>query len=80
MRHESAAAVCYWWRAYESAVWRWRKALGVGRTDSKGSRRLNQAAAEQGAAVPCGQKLPPEQVERLRQAARGTAPDPWPAA
>src|SRR5262245_10493912 len=31
------------------AVWRWRKALGVGRTDSPGSRRLIQAAAEAGA-------------------------------
>ena len=49
VRHESAAAVMFWWGASQRAVWAWRKALGVGRADSEGSRRLIQAAAEQGA-------------------------------
>jgi len=36
----------------EGVVWRWRKALGIeGRAGTEGSRRLNQAAAENGAAV-----------------------------
>ena len=49
VRNESAAAVMHWWGAGQRAVWAWRKALGVGRVDSQGSRRLIQAAAEQGA-------------------------------
>jgi hypothetical protein len=49
VRHESATAVMHWWGASQRAVWAWRKALGVGRIDSAGSRRLIQAAAEQGA-------------------------------
>src|SRR3712207_3633587 len=69
VRHEAAAAVRYWWGASEGAVWRWRRALGVGRADPEGSRPLIQAAAETGAALTRGQKLPPEQVERRRQTA-----------
>ena len=49
VRNESATAVMHWWGASQRAVWAWRKALGVGRIDSAGSRRLIQAAAEQGA-------------------------------
>src|SRR5262249_8953770 len=39
----------YWWGLSAKAVWHWRKALGVGRTDSPGTRRLIHAAAEKGA-------------------------------
>jgi hypothetical protein len=49
IRHESALAVRYWWGVDGSTVWRWRKAFGVGRADSEGSRRLIQAAADAGA-------------------------------
>src|SRR5262249_39763016 len=49
VQHESAAAICYWWRASEGAVWRWRKALDVTRTSSEGSRRLIHVAAKSGA-------------------------------
>jgi hypothetical protein len=69
VRHESAAAVMYWWGASHGAVERWRRALGVGRTDNEGSHRLICAAAEQGAAELRGKELPPEQVERRRQTA-----------
>ena len=69
VRHESAVAVMHWWGASQRAVWAWRKALGVGRADSEGSRRLIQAAAELGAAEVRGKPLPPEQVERRRQTA-----------
>jgi hypothetical protein len=51
VRHESAAAVMYWWGASSEAVKRWRRALGVGRTDNEGSRRLIRAAAAGGDAV-----------------------------
>jgi hypothetical protein len=48
VRCESAAAVAYWWRASEAVVWRWRRALGVTRTNNAGSRRLIRAAAASG--------------------------------
>jgi hypothetical protein len=40
VRHESAAAVAYWWGVSSSAVRWWRKALGVSRTNNEGSHRL----------------------------------------
>src|SRR5262245_9864640 len=70
VRSESAAAVMHWWGVGVHAVWRWRKALGVGRMDSAGSRRLILAAAESGAAVLRGAQLPPDQAERRRRTAR----------
>jgi hypothetical protein len=51
VRHEAAAAICFWWGVSEGVVWRWRKALGVTRTNNEGSQRLIQAAAEQGSAA-----------------------------
>jgi hypothetical protein len=48
VRNESAEAVKYWWGASHTAVFNWRKALGVGRTNNEGTRRLVQAAAEMG--------------------------------
>jgi hypothetical protein len=69
VRHESAAAVMHWWGASSEAVKRWRRVLGVGRTDNEGTRRLMPAAAEKGAAELRGKELPPEQVERRRQTA-----------
>jgi hypothetical protein len=70
VRHESAAAIMFWWGVTDGVVWRWRKALGVGRADSEGSRRLIRAASEMGAAEQRGRQLPPEQVERRRRTAR----------
>jgi hypothetical protein len=64
VRTESAAAVGYWWGVTAGVVWRWRRALGVGRMDSEGSRRLILAASVKGAAATRGVELPPEQVER----------------
>jgi len=69
VRQESAAAICYWWGVSEGVAWRWRKALGVGRTDNPGSRRLIRSAAESGAVRTRGRPLPPEQVERRRRTA-----------
>jgi hypothetical protein len=40
IRHESAAAVAYWWGVHVSTVLHWRKALGVTRTNNEGTHRL----------------------------------------
>src|SRR5262245_26532891 len=69
VRSESAAAVMYWWGVGVHAVWRWRKALGVGRMDSPGSRRLIQAVAEQGAEGIKRREWTAEERERYRQRA-----------
>jgi hypothetical protein len=34
VRTEAAAAVCYWWGVSQGVVQRWRKALGVTRTNN----------------------------------------------
>src|SRR5262245_37249898 len=78
VRQESAAAVMHWWGVSAKAVWRWRKALGVGRTDSPGTRRLIQAAAEKGADQLRGKPLLPEVVEKLRRAALADGRRPGP--
>jgi hypothetical protein len=59
----------FWWNASMGAVCRWRKALGVTRTENEGTARLVQAAAELGAAEVRGQALPPGQVECRRRTA-----------
>jgi hypothetical protein len=50
VRTESAAAVRFWWGVSVGVVWRWRRALGVTRTNNPGSVRLQHAASEAGAA------------------------------
>jgi hypothetical protein len=40
IRHESAMAVSHWWGVSMSTVVKWRAALGIGRMDTEGSRRL----------------------------------------
>src|SRR5262249_46653244 len=51
VRNESAAAIMHCWGASMTAVYHWRTALGVGRKDNEGTRRLMHAASEAGAAV-----------------------------
>jgi hypothetical protein len=46
VRHESAAAVGYWWGVGRNAVRHWRRALGVGRKDNEGTHRLVLAAIQ----------------------------------
>jgi hypothetical protein len=48
-RTESAAALRYWWGVGVRLVWQWRQAFAIGRTDTPGSARLVQAAAQKGA-------------------------------
>jgi hypothetical protein len=70
IRHESVAAIRYWWGLSEGVVIRWRKALGVTRTNNEGSQRLIHAASELGAEQFRGRPLTPEQIERGRRTAR----------
>jgi hypothetical protein len=67
IQHESAAAIRHWWGVSVCVVWRWRKALGVGRTDNEGSARLMRAAAEKGGEAFGARGWTPEERERLRQ-------------
>jgi hypothetical protein len=53
----------------DGVIHRWRRALGVTRTNNGGTQRLIRAASAKGAAVLRGVPLPPEQVERRRRAA-----------
>jgi hypothetical protein len=50
-------------------VWKWRKALGVSRTDNEGTRRLIQAAAEAGARATRDRPMSPQERERRRRVA-----------
>src|SRR5262249_9222657 len=40
IQHESALALRHWWGVGRSTTERWRRAFGVGRMDSEGSRRV----------------------------------------
>jgi hypothetical protein len=51
VRHESAAAVTFWWGASQNAVKAWQRALGVSQWGTEGSRRLHQVLSEKGAAA-----------------------------
>jgi hypothetical protein len=47
-----------------TTVWCWRKAFGVTRLGTEGSRRLHQALSELGGAKVRGKQLPKQLVER----------------
>ena len=64
IRHESAAAIRFWWGLSDGAVHRWHRELGVTRTSNEGTQRLICAASERGAEQLRGSCLTPEQVER----------------
>lgn len=68
---ESAAAIRYWFGVGVSAIWCWRRAFGVGRMDSPGSRRAIEAAGRLGAeATKRRQWTPAERRQRSRAAKR----------
>jgi hypothetical protein len=47
IRHESAAAVSYWWGIHLSTVIHWRTALAVTRTNNEGTHRLVLGAIQE---------------------------------
>src|SRR5205085_10264128 len=44
VQHESALAVCHFWRVGRTTLAKWRKALGVTKTTNEGTRVLIRAA------------------------------------
>jgi hypothetical protein len=40
LRRESEQAACHWWGVCPTAVWKWRKALGIARTQTEGTLQL----------------------------------------
>jgi hypothetical protein len=70
IRHESAAAIRYWWGVNVSTMAWWRRALGVGWTDSPGSRRLRQAASDAGALALKLNGLPDAVCDRMSERAK----------
>ena len=61
VRHESAAAVMYWWGASKGAVERWRRVLGVGRTDNEGiGGAMTESPASPIGRGPWGRRRQPE--------------------
>jgi hypothetical protein len=70
VRTESAAAICYWWGVSEGVVWRWRKALGVTRWGTEGSKLLHQEVSKRGADAIRGRRLSEETVRRRVQTRR----------
>jgi len=81
IRTESAEALKYWFSVKANAVWNWRRAHGVTRWGTEGSRRLHQALSEDAAAKLRGKKLPAALVRRRVKirAERGMLrqPDRW---
>jgi hypothetical protein len=69
VRSESKQAVMFWWGVSASAVFNWRRVLGVERFN-EGSKRLHDAAAVETGRKTRGRKLHPEQVERRRRTAQ----------
>jgi len=70
IRNESAVAIQYWWGDGLKAVWAWREAFGVGRMDSKGSRRLILAASKRGAQTMALYGLPDAVCDQMSERAK----------
>ena len=51
IRTESEVAIMHWFGVSMITVWKWRKAFGISRLGTEGSRRLHQALSLTGAAV-----------------------------
>ena len=66
VRHE-AAAIRYWWGVNVAVIARWRKILGVSRTNNEGNARLIQAACQQGAEDMKRRDWTDEEREQRRQ-------------
>jgi hypothetical protein len=69
VRSESVAAICHWWGVGRSLVHRWRRAMGVSRTNNPGTLRLIRANVELIAASRRGKEWTDEERDRRRQRA-----------
>jgi hypothetical protein len=70
IKTESAAALMYWFGVANSTVWLWRKAFGVGRWGTPGSKRLLAATTARANAACRGKRLPKRAVRERRERAR----------
>jgi hypothetical protein len=71
VRTEAAAAVAYWWGVGPTAVARWRKALGVTRSNNAGTVRLRlEVAKRAGDAAKSHEYTDAERAVRRRNALR----------
>jgi hypothetical protein len=72
IRHESALALRFYWGVSARVVWEWRRAFGIARSGTEGSRRLIRAASAKGAALTRSRELTPAQCDqRSRRAIEG---------
>src|SRR5262249_30547714 len=70
VRHESAAAIGYWWGVSEGVVWRGRQALGVTRTNNGGG--VFRGRARRAPGRPGGGRRPGPGVGHSQRAAGRT--------
>jgi hypothetical protein len=61
---ESSVALQHWFGVGVDTVWRWRKAFGVLRWGTEGSKRLHILNSHTGARKTRGRSLPPEIIEK----------------
>jgi hypothetical protein len=69
IRSESAAALQHWFGVGESAVGAWRKAFGVSRFGTEGSKRLHQRTVAKIVAKTKGKPLAAEVRSKMKKAA-----------
>jgi hypothetical protein len=72
IRHDSVLALRYWWGIGTSTAQRWRRAFGVGRMDSEGSRRLFLGVIQQG--LVAGRRARPRRARRRGHVIAGVVP------
>ncbi len=69
VRSEAAKALRWWFGVGVKVVWKWRKALGVTKTNNPGTNALVRKASEKGASKTRGRPLSEGQVEKRRRTA-----------
>src|SRR5262249_46406170 len=80
IRRESSLAIQYWWGVKAVTVWRWRRAFGVTRLGTEGSRRLHQDKSEAGADKLRGKKRQRAAIQKQMETRRERgykAPQRW---
>lgn len=66
---ESAEAIAFWFGVSGTTVWEWRRAFGISRSGTEGSKRLYDAASERAGAAKRDKPLPGATRAKMRKAA-----------
>jgi hypothetical protein len=76
---ESADALKHWFGVSAAPAWQWRKAFGVGRTGTEGSKALHRATSAKGAAAMKAKVWTDKELRKKSRAAKkaGLKPDRW---